>query len=116
MLVMARVPDVDSAEAEPLNGADLPEVERLLFGGDRFEVGRHLLRLWGFTDTIVEPVSALSSHDVAPVDGLSRYLWVARRLVTVGGLDESSFSIEHGLSPEFDHAVALHCEEPSVLA
>ena len=107
MLVMARVPDIDDVDAAPLNDTEMPEVERLLFGGDRFEVGGHLLRLWGFPDSIVEAVSTLSASAETPPTGLARYLRAARQLVMVEGFDESAFALVPGESPEFDHALTL---------
>jgi HD-like signal output (HDOD) protein len=114
MLVMARIPDVDELGAAALNDAHVPEVERLLFGGDRFEVGSQLLRLWGFSESIVDAVSALSAETFGPPDGLEWCLSAARRLVIVEGLDETSFALSPGDSPEFDHAVALLVECSSV--
>lgn len=107
MLVMARVGDVDRDDVIALNVWSMPEVERLLFGGDRFEVGSQLLRLWGFSPSIVEAVSGLGTPWHRFDEGLPWHLWAARRLVAEEGFALESFSAEPGESAEFDRALQL---------
>lgn len=105
LLVMARVPDVGANVAEPLNSTTFPDVERAIFGGDRFVVGCHLLRLWGFSLDVVQAIEQLSRPVEIPEDGLPWYLFAARRLVLDAGLDPQALAAPAGSMPEVDQAL-----------
>lgn len=106
LLVMARVPDIGATMATPLNTQTYPDVERALFGGDRFEVGGQLLRLWEFHPDVVEAIVQLNSPDVAETDDLPWYLYAARRLVLDEGFNPLDLAPPPGTIPEVDNALA----------
>jgi HD-like signal output (HDOD) protein/CheY-like chemotaxis protein len=106
LLVMARVVGISASMAAPLNTSTFLDVERSLFGGDRFDVGCHLLRLWGFGANVVDAIVHLKDPDPEHVDGLAWYLFAARRLVLDGGLDPLQLAAPSGSIPEVDEALA----------
>lgn len=105
LLVMARVPNIGAAMAAPLNNRTFVEVERALFGGDRFEVGCHLLELWGFHDDIVDGISQLNSPKVLESIGISWYLHASRTLVLEEGFDPIALAAPAGFNRELDDAL-----------
>lgn len=107
MLVMARVPRVSAEVTLPLNFETMLEIERVVFGGDRFQVGAQLLRLWGFSSSIIDAISPLSTPTSPPTDGLGWYLAAARRLVLDDGFAPADLDTSPGASAEIDHALEL---------
>lgn len=105
LLVMARVPDVNADIAEPLNDRTYLEVERAIFGGDRFVVSCQLLRLWGFSATIVDAIEQLGGGDGDRDSGLAWYLHAARRLVLDDGFDPRALAAPAGSVPDIDEAL-----------
>ncbi len=105
LLVMARVPGIGAAMASPLNTQTYPDVERALFGGDRFEVGSHLLRLWKFHPDVLEAIGQLRSPDVAQADDLPWYLYAARRLVLHEGFNPVDLAAPPGAILAVDNAL-----------
>ena len=104
LLVMARVPDVNAQAAEPLNEATYLEIERAVFGADRFVVSCQLLRLWGFSATIVDAIAQLGTVTESP-DRLSWCLGTARRLVLDAGFDPVALAAPEGANPDLDAAL-----------
>jgi HD-like signal output (HDOD) protein len=107
MLVMARVLRVSPEVTLPLNAETMLEIERVVFGGDRFQVGCQLLRLWGFSSSIIDAISHLSTPTSPPTDGLGWYLAAARRLVLDDGFAPAELNAPPGSVPEIDHALEL---------
>lgn len=104
LLVMARIPDISPSIAQPVNVGTYPGAERAIFGGDRFEVGAHLLRLWGFHDTVIDAVGHLSDNS-APCNTLQWHLLAARRLVLDRGFDPHDLASPIGSRPDVDEAL-----------
>ncbi|MFN3258060.1 MAG: HDOD domain-containing protein [Ilumatobacter sp.] len=107
LLVMARVPGMSVNVTAPLNTHVYPDVERALFGADRFDVGCHLLRLWGFPVDVVDAIDRLGDPDVFCSDGVPFYLHASRRLVLEGGFDPFVLASVAGADPGLDNALEL---------
>lgn len=108
MLVMARLPDINATVAEPLNHGTYLEVERAIFGGERFAIGGHLLALWGFSPTVVSAITGISGPDAHRAIGLPWYVYAARELVLKLNCDPLDLAKPPGGDPELDgHLDAL---------
>lgn len=105
LLVMARLPSVKPGVAAPLNTRLFPDVERALFGGDRFEVGGQLLQIWGFQPDVIEGILQLTSPDVVESTGNAWYLYASRRLVLDDGFDPVDLGSPVGVNQAIDDAL-----------
>jgi HD-like signal output (HDOD) protein len=105
LLVMGRVPNIGATLAAPLNTRTFPDVERALFGGDRFVVGGRLLQEWGFDGEVVDGVLQMTSPDVADSTGLPWYLYAARQLVLEHGFNHQDLAAPAGAIPAIDDAL-----------
>lgn len=105
MLVMARLQGLNATVAEPLNHACFLEVERALFGGDRFEIGGYLLALWGFSPAVVSAIVQIPTPTAHRAVGLPWYLHAARELVLDGSFDPVDLASPPGACPELDEAL-----------
>ena len=112
LLVMARLPDIPASIAAPVNVSTYLGAERAVFGGDRFEVGAHLLALWGFDQAVIDAVQRQSSGDSIEGTGLDWYLAAARHLVIDLSMDPAELVVDRSV----DEAVqqALHSFAASV--
>lgn len=109
LLVMARL-TVDATVADLINGDPVVDVERerAVFGGDRFQVGAHLLGLWGFGDDVVHTVCGLSGR--CGDDAVSRSIVAGRRLVFEARIDAAALADPHEPIPVLDEL--LHQLDP----
>ncbi|MFK7918007.1 MAG: HDOD domain-containing protein [Ilumatobacter sp.] len=98
LLVLARIPDIEPSIAAPVNSSVFLGAERVLFGGDRFEVGAELLALWGFDQDVVDAVARLSSEEPSQPGELAWFLSSARQLIMEHGVDPD----ELGHPPRWD--------------
>lgn len=105
LLVMARVPNIGASMAAPLNNRVFLDVEQALFGGDRFVVGSHLLKLWGFHPNIIEAILQVKRPDVLDATGLPWYLYAARQLVLEHGFNPLDLAAPPGPNPAIDRAL-----------
>lgn len=105
LLVLGRVPDVSPSIAYPVNVSAYLGAERAMFGGDRFEVGAHLLTLWGFDSSVIDAVRQLSSGEIPRPGELSYYLVASRRLVVEQGFDPHELASRLGTKPDLDDAL-----------
>lgn len=105
LLVMARVPNIGASMAAPLNNRVFLDVEQALFGGDRFVVGSHLLKLWGFHHDIIEAILQVKRPDVLDSTGLPWYLYAARQLVLDHGFNPLDLAAPPGPNPAIDRAL-----------
>lgn len=105
LLVMARVPQIGVSMATPLNNRVFLDVEQALFGGDRFVVGSHLLKLWGFHPDIIEGILQVKRPDVVDATGLPWYLYAARQLVLEHGFNPLDLAAPPGPNPAIDRAL-----------
>lgn len=106
LLVMARLPDIDPTIAAPVNSSVFLGAERVLFGGDRFQVGTHLLTLWGFDHEVIEAVEKLSTEKSSAPRELGWYLASTRELVIKHGMDPDELSRPQGWDSDLDELVA----------
>ncbi|MEM1333159.1 MAG: HDOD domain-containing protein [Actinomycetota bacterium] len=106
LLVLARIPDISPSIAAPVNGSAYLGAERVIFGGDRFEVGTHLLTLWGFSDEIIEAVRRLSAAETCEPGELAWFLAMARQLAMGDGLSPEDLAQPAGTSDEVDAKIA----------
>lgn len=113
LLVMARLPDIDPTIAAPVNSSVFLGAERVLFGGDRFQVGTQLLALWGFDEEVIEAVDGLSTEAPSSPGELGWYLASARELVIKHGLDPDALARPQGWDSDLDELVAA-CHARSV--
>lgn len=102
LLVLARIPDISRHIAAPVNDSVFLGAERVLFGGDRFEVGARLLSLWGFDEEVIECTRALSSGEESEPGSLAWYVATSRRLVVGHDIDPGAIAAPGGFDPEFD--------------
>jgi HD-like signal output (HDOD) protein len=111
LLVLGRIPDICASIAYPVNVATYLGAERAMFGGDRFEVGAHLLTLWGFDASVVDAIRQLSSDETPRGGGLPWYLVASRRLVVEQGFDPHELASRVGTKRDIDDALRrLHDE------
>ncbi len=110
LLVMARTPDISPSIAQPVNVGTYLGAERAIFGGDRFEVGSRLLRLWGFDERVIAAVGHLAGGG-PPRDALQWQVVAARRLVMDGDFDPHDLASPAGSRPEVDEALDHLSEE-----
>ena len=105
LLVMARLPGVSDAVASSLNVLVNDEIERAVFGGNRFRVGAHLLSLWGFKEEIVDSIGQLGDVNPAETEGLGWYLLASRALIFDLGFDSEALADQHTALPALDAAL-----------
>ncbi|MDJ0767709.1 MAG: HDOD domain-containing protein [Ilumatobacter sp.] len=105
LLVLGRVPDIAPSIAQPVNVSTYLGAERAIFGGDRFEVGAHLLTLWGFEQPVVDAVRQLSSDETPRAGGLPWYVAASRRLVVEQGFDPHDLASRAGSRHDLDDAI-----------
>lgn len=110
LLVLGRVPDVAPAIAQPVNVNTYLGAERAIFGGDRFQVGAHLLMLWGFEQPVIDAVLHQSSEQVPTERELPWFLAVARRLVIGGEFDPHDLACRAGSRHDLDDAIDALCD------
>ncbi|MFK7918006.1 MAG: HDOD domain-containing protein [Ilumatobacter sp.] len=106
MLVLARIPDIEPSIAAPVNNSFFLGAERVLFGGDRFEAGAHLLTLWGFDADVIDAVERLSHGKPSPSGGLAWLLASARHLVIEDEIHPDRIAWPHGTDEDVDKAIA----------
>jgi len=94
LLVMARLPDIPPSIAAPVNVSTYLGAERAVFGGDRFEVGAHLLSTWGFDEAVIDAVQRQSSGGPIETTGLDWYLAAARHLVIDLSMDPAELVVD----------------------
>jgi len=106
LLVMAQI-ETGSDFAGEINrgGAVDLDDERRHFGGDRFQVGAHLLGLWGFDEVVVQAVCGLGALRCGD-DPLSRAVCAARRLVFDAGVDPVALADPREPIPAVDAVLA----------
>lgn len=87
LLVMADEPIVDPDVASRLQTGWEPDLERSVFGGDRYAIGCHLLTLWAFDRDVVAAVAERGTRGVGPEGSVGWYTGVAWRLIHEAGID-----------------------------
>ncbi len=105
LLVMARVPNVSSKMAAPLNTTVFLDVERAVFGGDRFAVGCHLLQQWGFQTEVIDSIMSVTSPGAHDATGLPWYLFAARQLILNERFTDVDLASPVGENPAVDRAL-----------
>ncbi|MEM9749104.1 MAG: HDOD domain-containing protein [Actinomycetota bacterium] len=105
LLVMARIPDIPPSIAAPVNVSTYLGAERALFGGDRFQVGTHLLTLWGFDPEVIETVRRMSTGQACHAGELAWYLAAARQLVVGHGMSADDLAGPVGEAPDADAVI-----------
>lgn len=106
LLVMADVPIADPEICSRLGFAWDPELERSVFGGDRYSVGCHLLNLWGFAEPIVEAVALRGTRGVGSEGTVGWYTGAAWRLIHEAGVDALELADPKAVLPGVDRALA----------
>lgn len=106
LLVLARLTDIDASIAAPVNNSFFLGAERMLFGGDRFEVGSELLTLWGFDPDVSHAVGNLSTGGMSRPASLAWLLACARHLVIEEEISPDSLVKPVGTDAEIDRKIA----------
>ena len=107
LLVMASVDEVTSEVAERLNTIVDDAIEWAVFGGGRFQIGAHLLNLWGFSAEVVAAVAGQGTSTPIHDDGsLAWYLSAARHLVIDVDVDVELLADIDATVPGLDDALA----------
>lgn len=81
VLVLSKLPDVDDDTLRTVLRANDLTGERLALGVDRFDVGAHLLGLWGFAPDLVDTVAGLSHAVEEAETPIARAVRLARTVV-----------------------------------